>query len=194
MLKGGFTFQHLALARPAATRPWPGAEGRATLAPAMRPTITHIALHVADVEACIAFYRAVCGLRIVHERPASSGAGRVAWLAANGQEGRFVIVLLPGGPGARRAAEDFSHIGVAVERPAEIDEMAEAGRARGCLLMEPVDEGYPVGRFVCLSDPDGNIVEFSYGQPLGPGAPSLDDDGDDDAWYGQRSSAAGGGR
>ena len=159
----------------------------------MRATITHIALHVADVEACIAFYRAVCGLGIVHERTASSGEGRVVWMAARGQEGRFVIVLLPGGPGAQRAEGDFSHIGFAAQRPGEIDELAEVGRARGCLLMEPVDEGFPVGRFVCLSDPDGNIVEFSYGQPLGPGAPSLDDDGDDDAWYGHRSPARGGG-
>lgn len=159
----------------------------------MRATITHIALHVADVEACIAFYRAVCGLGIVHERTASSGEGRVVWMAARGQEGRFVIVLLPGGPGAQRAEGDFSHIGFAAQRPDDIDELAEVGRARGCLLMEPVDEGFPVGRFVCLSDPDGNIVEFSYGQPLGPGAPSLDGDGDDDAWYGHRSPARGGG-
>ncbi len=174
--------------------PWPGAEGRARLDRAMRPTITHIALHVADAEACIAFYREVCGMRVVHERPASSGDGRVAWLAAPGQEGRFVIVLLPGGPGAVRAEGDFSHIGFAVERSEEVDRMAEVGRARGCLMMEPVDEGYPVGRFVCLTDPDGNIVEFSYGQPLGPGAPSLDDGDDGDEWYGHRSPADGGGR
>jgi catechol 2,3-dioxygenase-like lactoylglutathione lyase family enzyme len=133
----------------------------------------------------------VCGLGIVHERTASSGEGRVAWMAARGQERTFVIVLLPGGPGAKRAEGDFSHIGFAAQRAQEIDEMAEVGRSRGCLLMEPVDEGYPVGRFVCLSDPDGNIVEFSYGQPLGPGAPDLDTDGDDDQWYSHRSPAAG---
>ena len=160
----------------------------------MRPTITHIALHVADVEACIAFYAEVCGLGIVHERTASSGEGRVAWMAARGQARSFVIVLLPGGPGAQRAKGDFSHIGFAVQRAAEIDEMAEVGRARGCLMMDPVDEGYPVGRFVCLTDPDGNIVEFSYGQPLGPGAPDLDADGDDDHWYSHRSPAGGGAR
>ncbi|MBK1698494.1 VOC family protein [Rhodovibrio salinarum] len=136
----------------------------------MTAMITHIALHVADVEACIAFYRDVCALEIVHERAAGSGDGRVVWMAAAGQETSFVLVLLPGGPGAQRAAGDFSHIGFAVARPAGVDEMAEVGRARGCLMMEPVDEGYPVGRFVCLQDPDGNIVEFSYGQPLGPGA------------------------
>ncbi|MBK1670007.1 hypothetical protein CKO28_18390 [Rhodovibrio sodomensis] len=157
----------------------------------MPPSITHIALHVADVEACIAFYADVCGLRIVHARPSGSYDGRVVWMAARGQEGRFVIVLLPGGPGAQRASGDFSHIGFAVERAAAVDEMAEVGRARGCLMMEPVDQGYPVGRFVCLTDPDGNVVEFSYGQPLGPGAPALEDDGDDDAGAGHRAPGGG---
>jgi catechol 2,3-dioxygenase-like lactoylglutathione lyase family enzyme len=151
----------------------------------MKPAFTHVALHVADAEACVAFYREVCGLRIVHERPAGELGGRVVWLAAPGQERRFVLVLLPGGPGAARRPGDLSHLGFAVERPEAVDEMAEAGRRRGCLMMEPVDEGYPAGRFVCLTDPDGNVVEFSYGQPLGPGAP--EDDGDDDGWYGQRS-------
>ena len=162
----------------------------------MRATITHIALHVADAEACIAFYQEVCGLRIVHERQASGGAGgsegRVVWMAAEGQERGCVIVLLPGGPGATRAPGDVSHIGLAVDRPAAVDEMAEVGRSRGCLMMEPVDEGYPVGRFVCLSDPDGNVVEVSYGQPLGPGAPSRDEDSDDDRRYGHRAYATGG--
>jgi catechol 2,3-dioxygenase-like lactoylglutathione lyase family enzyme len=158
----------------------------------MRPTITHIALHVADVEACIAFYHDVCGMRIVHERPSKDLSGRVAWMAARGQEGRFVIVLLPGGPGAARKPGDFSHIGFAVDRAGAVDRMAEVGRERGCLMMEPVDEGYPVGRFVCLHDPDGNVVEFSYGQPLGPGAPDTrdaDQEGGDQEtgdWYGHR--------
>jgi catechol 2,3-dioxygenase-like lactoylglutathione lyase family enzyme len=159
----------------------------------MRPTITHIALHVADAEACIGFYREVCGMRVVHERHPDAADARIVWLAAPGQESRFVIVLLPGGPGARRAAGDYSHIGFAVDRRAAVDEMAEIGRARGCLMMEPVDEGYPVGRFVCLTDPDGNVVEFSYGQPLGAGAPGADDDGDD-TWYGHRSPDGGGAR
>ena len=34
----------------------------------------------------------------------------------------------------------------------------------------PRQEPYPVGYYCGLKDPDGNFVEFSYGQPLGPGA------------------------
>jgi len=40
----------------------------------------------------------------------------------------------------------------------------------GCLLWAPREEPYPVGYYCGLRDPDGNAVEFSYGQPLGPGA------------------------
>lgn len=41
-----------------------------------------------------------------------------------------------------------------------------------CLAWEPKLFPYPVGRRCALRDPDGFIVEFSYGQPLGPGAAS----------------------
>lgn len=136
----------------------------------MQPSLTHVALHVADLEACIAFYREVCGLDIVHERPNADGDSRVVWMAEPGRARAFVIVLLPGGPGAARPAEDFSHLGYAVASTAEVDRFAELGRQRGCLAVAPVQEPDPVGYFCCLTDPDGNLVEFSYGQPLGPGA------------------------
>jgi catechol 2,3-dioxygenase-like lactoylglutathione lyase family enzyme len=140
----------------------------------MPPCLTHIALHVADLEACIAFYSEVCGLEVVHQRPNSAGDSRVVWMAAPGRGREFVIVLLPGGPGAQRAADDFSHLGYAVASRAEVERFAEIGRRRGCLAVAPVAEPYPVGYFCCLTDPDGNMVEFSYGQPLGPGAEAAD--------------------
>jgi len=34
----------------------------------MRPTLTHIALHVPDLSACIDFYQRFCGMRVIHER------------------------------------------------------------------------------------------------------------------------------
>lgn len=142
----------------------------------MQPTLTHVALHVADVEACIAFYREVCGMEVTHARTADSGE-RIVWMAEPGREKEFVFVLLPGGPGAARAESDFSHLGFAVSSKAEVDAFAEAGRRRGCLAVPQVQEAYPVGYFCCLTDPDGNMVEFSYGQPLGPGASQSPDEG-----------------
>lgn len=64
---------------------------------AMTPTFTHLALHVRDLEACIAFYRDYCAMEIVHER--HDGGTRIVWLAEPGREREFIFVLLPGGPG-----------------------------------------------------------------------------------------------
>jgi len=136
----------------------------------MRPSLTHIALHVADLEACAAFYREVCGLGEVHSRGGEELGERIVWLAEPGAEARFVLVLLPGGPGERARSGDYSHLGFAVATREQVDAMAAIGRARGCLALDRVDKPYPAGSFCILRDPDGTAVEFSYGQPLGPGA------------------------
>ena len=54
----------------------------------MTPTLTHLALHVRDLDACIAFYRDFCGMRCVHERVDGEG-GRVVWLAEPGRVSLF---------------------------------------------------------------------------------------------------------
>ena len=140
----------------------------------MTPALTHIALHVRDLAACVAFYRDYCGLRVVHER-GDERSGRVAWLAEPGKEKDFVIVMLSGGPGRDQADDDYNHLGFAVGDRGDVDRIADRARAMGCLAWPPRDEPYPVGYYCAVRDPDGNFVEFSYGQPLGPGAPMEDD-------------------
>ena len=54
--------------------------------------------------------------------------------------------------------------------PQEMRGVAAKAKAAGCLIWEPRQEPYPVGYYCGVRDPDGNAVEFSYGQPLGPGA------------------------
>jgi catechol 2,3-dioxygenase-like lactoylglutathione lyase family enzyme len=134
----------------------------------MTPTLTHIALHVRDLDACAAFYRDFCDLSVVHDR--AEEAGRVLWLAERGREHDFVIVLLPNGPDRERDETDYSHFGFAVDSEAAVDALAAKAEARGCLALPPRREPYPVGYYCALCDPGGNMVEFSYGQPLGPGA------------------------
>jgi catechol 2,3-dioxygenase-like lactoylglutathione lyase family enzyme len=134
----------------------------------MRPILTHIALHVRDLDACIAFYRAFCGMKLVHER--SDRGHRVVWLAEPGKESDFIIVMIPGGPGRQQADGDYSHFGFALESRAAVDAIAAKAAAAGCLVWPPREEPFPVGYYCGARDPDGNFVEFSYGQPLGPGA------------------------
>ena len=140
----------------------------------MTPALTHIAMHVRDLPAVVAFYREFCGMRPVHERAESDSGKSIVWLAEPGREKDFIIVLLPGGPGRDHAETDFSHLGFALESREAVDAIARRGEAAGCLAWPPREDDYPVGYYCGLRDPDGNFVEFSYGQPLGPGAPDGD--------------------
>lgn len=134
----------------------------------MRPTLTHVALHVPDLQACIEFYEEFCGLRIVHERPGKGS--RIVWMAEPGKERQFIFVIMPGGQSRQLAADDYSHFGFAMDSREQVDRIAALAAAKGCLIWPPRDEAYPVGYYCGLKDPAGNYVEFSYGQPLGPGA------------------------
>lgn len=119
----------------------------------MSPTLTHLALHVPDLDACIAFYETFCGMRVIHRRPGKGS--QIVWMAEPGQEQRFIFVIMPGGQPRNLASDDYSHFGFALSSRAA------------------VDEPYPVGYYCGLRDPAGNYVEFSYGQPLGPGSEAL---------------------
>jgi catechol 2,3-dioxygenase-like lactoylglutathione lyase family enzyme len=133
----------------------------------MNATLTHIALHVRDIDASVAFYAEFCGMRVVHER--TDHGVRVIWVAEQGNEKRFVIVLIEGGNAAPQAEHDVTHFGFALDSFEAVNEIARRGADR--LIWPPTDLPYPVGHFCALRDPDGHVVEFSYGQPLGPGAP-----------------------
>ncbi len=137
----------------------------------MLPRITHIALHVRDLDACIEFYQSFCAMETVHERRA--GDSRVVWLSESGREREFIFVLMDGGADLRLPDKDYRHFGFAVSSRAAVDEIAARAKAAGCLLWPPRDEPFPVGYYCGLQDPNGNQVEFSWGQPLGPGAPPL---------------------
>ncbi|PCI29124.1 MAG: glyoxalase/bleomycin resistance/dioxygenase family protein [SAR324 cluster bacterium] len=134
----------------------------------MNPRITHIALHIQNLDDCIHFYQNFCQMHVIHQR---EQAGRhTVWLAEEGREKDFIFVLLSGGQKHEQPHDDYSHFGFAVESRAAVDQIAIKARQLGCLFWEPMEEPYPVGYYCGVRDPDGNFVEFSFGQPLGPGA------------------------
>lgn len=138
----------------------------------MSVTLTHVALQVPDLDACIAFYRDFCGMQVIHQRPGKGS--RIVWMAEPGREHDFIFVMMPGGSERQLAERDYSHLGFATHSRKAVDAIAAQARAAGCLLWEPREEPYPVGYYCGLRDPAGNQVEFSYGQPLGPGAEQLE--------------------
>ncbi len=134
----------------------------------LTPAFTHCALHVADLDRSIAFYESYCGLAIVKEH--GEGDKRVVWLASPGAEQGFVLVLLGGGVRRDQDADDMTHYGFGVGSREDIDAIAEKAKADGLLHWAPRDYAPPTGYLCGVKDPTGYIIEFSYGQPLGPHA------------------------
>lgn len=138
----------------------------------MKPVMTHIALHVNNIERCRKFYQDYCQLAVVNER--LEHGKTVLWLAEEGKEKTFILVLIPGGPGRKQSDNDYSHLGFALASREAVDAIADKAKTENCLWWPPQDHPYPVGYYCGVKDPDGNAVEFSYGQPLGPGSDKIE--------------------
>lgn len=132
----------------------------------MAVVFTHCALHVVDLDRSVDFYARYCGMTIVKEH--GKADKRVVWLGHEAT--RFVLVLLGGGPLRDQDPEDMTHYGFGVPAREDVDRIAVRAKEDGCLHWEPRDYAPPTGYLCGVRDPTGYIVEFSYGQPLGPHA------------------------
>ena len=135
----------------------------------MAISLTHIARQVADMDKCVSFYRDYCGFEVVHQRETPNG-GQIVWIGEPAKKDEFIIVLMTGGDGSQQPEGNYDHLGLAMESREAVDAVAKRAEQEGCLVWPPRQEPYPVGYYCGVRDPDGKMVEFSYGQPLGPGA------------------------
>lgn len=137
--------------------------------------VTHMALQVKDMQASIDFYKKWGGMEVIDLKRPDVKEETSVWLACPGQEEQFVIVLLPGGDGSPKA-EGMRHIGLAVGSEEELREIADEADKAGLIHWPYQQHSYPVGTLFSIKDPDGYIVEFSYGQPLGLNYDAANDD------------------
>lgn len=137
-----------------------------TLSP-MRPVLTHLGLHVRDVDVSIDFYTRYCQLKVIHER--GTGPDRVIWMSELGREKTFIFVMIGGGSPLPQPEGDYRHLGFAMPTRDAVDQVAAQAEAEDRLMWPPRQEPWPTGYYCGVRDPDGQVVEFSYGQPLGPG-------------------------
>jgi catechol 2,3-dioxygenase-like lactoylglutathione lyase family enzyme len=149
-----------------AIRIWYSTVPMARVARSARPHLTHVALWTSDTPRSVEFYRKYCSLEIVHDRVEADGE-HVVWVGESKDRSRFVIVLIPR-PVQHSAPNSFAHFGFSCASRQDVDDRAAVARADGVLELEPRDAGPIVGYFCMLRDPDGNSVEFSFGQALGP--------------------------
>lgn len=128
--------------------------------------LTHVALFVRDVARTVDFYERFVGLHVVHDRV--DGDVRVVWLSEQTDDPEFVIVAITLPPGESAMPPHMAHFGYDLPSRAAVDAVAARGRAEDLLMQGPADAGPIVGYFCMLRDPDGNLVEFSHGQPINP--------------------------
>ena len=128
----------------------------------MPPVFTHIAFLVSNLSRSISFYAKYCGL-IVYKDKREKG-GNYVWLSPPVEEGKrpkfsFVLSEDPD-------VQPVDHIGFQSSSKQEIDQIAQLAKTEGCLEDGPIDYGGSVGYYVLLRDPDGHVIEFTYGQGI----------------------------
>ncbi len=134
------------------------------------PRWTHMALRVGDMDASIAWYEEFTPLVLIDRRQDDDGHG--GWLGMPGKTNNpFILVLAqffpdkdPFSSAPRATLAPFAHLGMEMPNKSDIDDIAEKGKAAGCMTMPPTKMPAPIGYITMLTDPDGNTIEFSWDQ------------------------------
>jgi len=134
------------------------------------PRWTHVALRVGDIDRSIAWYVEMTPLELLDRREDEFGYG--AWLGQPGPpDYPFILVLAqffaesdPYADTPLAALTPFAHLGIELTARADVDAVAARAEETGCLKMEPTQLPDPVGYVCMVTDPDGNLVEFSHDQ------------------------------
>jgi len=123
---------------------------------------THITINASNLERSIEFYTKLCGLSVVRDRRLEGR--RNVWLGPETEAGTdpvFILVVVEG-----EVMNRLDHFGFQCETRAEVDRIAAEAKQQGTLAEPPTDIGGVVGYFAMIRDPDGHLVEFTFGQPL----------------------------
>lgn len=119
--------------------------------------INHITIRVNDINRAEEFYGDMLGFELVRKMGQSMAVYRV------GKEDTLVLVEAETSydPSSRDYRVD--HFGFFLESEEKVDEMAQYFREQEVTILSgPANRKR--GRFVFISDPDGNMIEFFYEQ------------------------------
>jgi catechol 2,3-dioxygenase-like lactoylglutathione lyase family enzyme len=125
---------------------------------------THIALSASNLDQSIDFYQRYAHMSVIHERTDKEIDKRVVWLSDKSRP--FVLVLVQSSNPVPILGP-FAHLGVGCKSKSEVDDLCDQARREEILSREATDSGYPVGYWAFINDPDGHVLEISYGQEIG---------------------------
>lgn len=117
--------------------------------------INHITIRVNDIERAEDFYGDILGFELVRKMGKSMAVYKV------GEEDTIVLVEAETSYDPESRDYRVDHFGFYLDSEDEVDEMAKYFREHEVsILSGPANRKR--GRFVFISDPDGNMLEFFY--------------------------------
>lgn len=123
-----------------------------------KPALHHVALTVSDVDASVAWYEAVLGVRYLVDVPHEGGVGKL--LADD--EWQLMIVLhrhdANDGSLFSERATGLDHVGFAVETRADLVGWEDHLEALGIVRADPADK--PLTRSAIQDEPYASVVVF----------------------------------
>ena len=123
---------------------------------------THLTIMVSHFERSIAFYSSFCGFSILRDRRREGGG--TVWLGPAVEMNElptFLLVVMEG-----EVSSKLDHLGFQCDSRDEVDEIAALATDLGILVYPPTDSGGSVGYWTMIKDPDGHLIEFTFGQPI----------------------------
>jgi catechol 2,3-dioxygenase-like lactoylglutathione lyase family enzyme len=120
-----------------------------------RARLSHIGIPVSDLDKSVAFYKKWAAMKV---QPAAGDSTGVKGARMAQDSGGFVMPLpMPG----------IMHIGFDCATKAQVDKIAGDAKKAGILISGPTDAGADLGYQCYIADPDGNNIEFAFGQKVG---------------------------
>jgi catechol 2,3-dioxygenase-like lactoylglutathione lyase family enzyme len=123
--------------------------------------LRHVALNVADIEACVRFYRDVFGMTVEWEPDPDN-----VYLTSGGDNlalHRIPEDQRPSGPQA------VHHIGFVVATPGDVDALARKVQELGLAVAQPLKDHRDGARSFYLRDPGGVLIQVLYHPPIHQG-------------------------
>lgn len=122
---------------------------------------SHIALMVTDVDKMIDFYSEFAEMEVIHKR-VDDGI-KVVWLRLP-EPKSLTIVMIEDKNITTHTVQRVNHFGLDASSKEVVDQISEKAKQMKVLKYPAQDGGKILGYFCIVEDPDGNQLEFAYGQ------------------------------
>ncbi len=125
--------------------------------------LSHLGLPVTDLDKSVAFYEKWAGMKVMERLKDPMGVQG----ARLGQKSGGFVLSLVAMPQQSMPMPGMMHLGLDCSTKAQVDKIAKDAKKAGILISGPVDSGPDLGYQAYIADPDGNNIEFAFGQKVG---------------------------